>query len=132
MPQRARASRDVDVRLGGQIRAARRGRGWTQESLAEALGLTFQQVQKYETGANRVNATRLQQIACLLNLPFASFFPENSTGGVDGSYDGLIVQLRTLSPAALQLVQRLVTTLAGVPDRSETAGQTVASPKETC
>lgn len=132
MPQRARASRDVDVRLGGQIRAARRGRGWTQESLAEALGLTFQQVQKYETGANRVSATRLQEIACLLNLPFTSFFPENSTGGVNGSYDGLIVQLRTLSPAALQLVQRLVTTLAGVPDRSGTPSQTVASTKETC
>jgi len=50
--------------------------GMTQERLADGLNLTFQQVQKYEKGANRVGASRLQQIASILNVPISYFFEE--------------------------------------------------------
>ena len=48
--------------------------GMSQEKLGEALGLTFQQIQKYEKGANRISASRLQQISGALNIPLAYFF----------------------------------------------------------
>lgn len=52
--------------------------GLTQERLAEKLGITFQQVQKYERGATRVNLARLQQLACILDVPVSAFFEESS------------------------------------------------------
>jgi transcriptional regulator with XRE-family HTH domain len=60
--------------IGRKIRALRLERGLSQSGLAEGIGLTFQQVQKYEKGANRVSAGRLQQIANLLNVSVTFFF----------------------------------------------------------
>jgi transcriptional regulator with XRE-family HTH domain len=65
----------VDVHVGGRIRVRRLYRGMRQEELARELGLTFQQVQKYESGANRVSASRLWEIAAILETPIAYFFP---------------------------------------------------------
>src|ERR1700730_17173912 len=65
----------VDVYVGGRVRTRRLLLGMNQEELARALGLTFQQVQKYESGANRVSASRLWEIAGILNMPIAYFFP---------------------------------------------------------
>lgn len=64
----------VDVHVGGRIRVRRLLIGMNQETLANALGLTFQQVQKYEGGANRVSASRLAQIADVLGVPISHFF----------------------------------------------------------
>ncbi len=69
----------VDVHVGTRIRTRRLLLGMNQESLAKALGLTFQQVQKYERGANRVSASRLAAIADTLGVPIAYFFAEFAT-----------------------------------------------------
>jgi len=64
----------VDVEVGARIRQRRLLLGMHQQALAEALGLTFQQVQKYEGGANRVSASRLKATADILNVPIGYFF----------------------------------------------------------
>lgn len=65
---------EVDRHVGGRIRQARLMAQISQEKLGEAIGLTFQQVQKYEKGSNRVSASRLDQIARTLGRPIAWFF----------------------------------------------------------
>jgi len=64
----------VDRHVGARVRMRRMLAGVSQEKLGEALGLTFQQVQKYEKGSNRISASRLQQIAKMLDVPVAYFF----------------------------------------------------------
>jgi transcriptional regulator with XRE-family HTH domain len=64
----------VDVHVGNQIRARRLALRMTQDKLASRLGLTFQQVQKYEKGVNRVSASRLQTISGILEVPVSFFF----------------------------------------------------------
>ena len=73
----------VDVIVGARIAARRREMGLSQSDLARALSITFQQVQKYERGANRVSASKLYDIAAALRTPIAWFFeglpaPEDS------------------------------------------------------
>jgi transcriptional regulator with XRE-family HTH domain len=67
----------IDVIVGRHIRTRRLLLDMNQQELARALGVTFQQVQKYESGANRVSASRLWEIAAVLNMPIAYFFPDN-------------------------------------------------------
>ena len=64
----------IDKHVGSRVRMRRVLLGMSQEKLGEALGLTFQQVQKYEKGTNRIGASRLQQISKTLNVPPAYFF----------------------------------------------------------
>lgn len=64
----------VDIHVGKRIRHRRWAVGSTQQSLAEAVGIRFQQIQKYETGANRVSASRLWDIASTLRVPVSFFF----------------------------------------------------------
>jgi transcriptional regulator with XRE-family HTH domain len=66
----------IDAHLGSQMRLRRNALQMTQQQLGNALGLTFQQVQKYEEGINRVGASRLQQIASILQVPIEFFFEE--------------------------------------------------------
>jgi transcriptional regulator with XRE-family HTH domain len=75
----------VDKHVGGRVRMRRMMLGMSQEKLGDALHLTFQQVQKYEKGTNRIGASRLQHISHILQVPVAFFFegapaPENMTG----------------------------------------------------
>lgn len=73
----------VDEVVGRRIRLRRKERGLSQAYLAERLGLTFQQVQKYERGSNRISASKLWQVARVLDVPVSSLFPgyeEASTG----------------------------------------------------
>ena len=70
----------IDVHVGGRIRLRRNMLGMSQERLGESLGITFQQIQKYEKGTNRVGASRLQAIAHILGVPVAFFF-EDAPGG---------------------------------------------------
>src|SRR5690349_16717920 len=69
-----RAANAVDRKLGQRVRARRLEIGMSQERLAELLGVTFQQVQKYEKGVNRIAASRLHDIAHALEMPVARFF----------------------------------------------------------
>ena len=73
----------VDVHVGARVRTRRLLIGMNQETLAKALGLTFQQVQKYEGGANRVSASRLSQIADVLGVPISYFFSDLEPDGAD-------------------------------------------------
>jgi len=64
----------IDIYVGGRVRMQRMLIGMSQEKLGEALGLTFQQVQKYEKGANRIGASRLFQISRVLGMPVEFFY----------------------------------------------------------
>ena len=64
----------IDKIVGAKVRASRLLAGLSQEKLGAAVGVSFQQVQKYENGANRISASRLQKIAEALNAPLSSFF----------------------------------------------------------
>lgn len=66
----------VDIHVGGRIRLRRMMSGLSQERLGEQMGLTFQQIQKYEKGANRVGASRLFQLAKVLEVPVSYFFDD--------------------------------------------------------
>lgn len=68
---------DVDRLVGIRITALRKARGLSQTALGNAVGVTFQQVQKYEKGQNRVGAGRLREIARLLEVPVSAFFEES-------------------------------------------------------
>jgi transcriptional regulator with XRE-family HTH domain len=71
-----RSATSVDKLVGRNIRKARLARGLSQTALADKLGITFQQVQKYEKGVNRVGSGRLFHIGSILDLPLTSFFVE--------------------------------------------------------
>jgi transcriptional regulator with XRE-family HTH domain len=74
----------VDRHVGSRVRMRRMLAGLSQEKLGTALGITFQQIQKYEKGTNRIGASRLQQISRALGVPVSYFF-EDAPGGVDGA-----------------------------------------------
>lgn len=74
----------VDRHVGSRVRMRRMLAGMSQEKLGSALGITFQQIQKYEKGTNRIGASRLQQIARVLAVPVSYFF-EDAPGGADAA-----------------------------------------------
>ena len=77
---REKAIKPTDKLIGQNIRATRLARGVTQQELANRIGVTFQQVQKYEKGMNRISASRLQQAAHILDVSVPFFF-EGAPGG---------------------------------------------------
>ena len=78
-----KAPNPIDKHVGSRVRMRRMMMSMSQEKLGDALGLTFQQVQKYEKGTNRIGASRLQQISKVLGVPVGFFF-EDAVGGSDG------------------------------------------------
>ncbi len=66
----------IDVHVGSRVRLRRTMQGMSQEKLGDALGITFQQIQKYEKGTNRIGASRMQQISAALNVPVSFFFED--------------------------------------------------------
>jgi transcriptional regulator with XRE-family HTH domain len=83
-----KAPNPVDRYVGSRVRMRRIMLGMSQEKLGEALGLTFQQVQKYEKGTNRVGASRIQQISEILQVPVSFLFEGGPSGGADKTADG--------------------------------------------
>lgn len=77
----------IDQHVGNRVRMRRTMLGFSQEKLGGALGLTFQQVQKYEKGTNRIGASRLQAISKILDVPPSFFFDGAPTSG-DNAADG--------------------------------------------
>lgn len=93
----------IDRHVGSRVRMRRILLGMSQEKLGEALGLTFQQVQKYEKGTNRIGASRLQQISTTLNVPPSFFFdgaPVNDAMG----HGELLVSEETSSSYVLDFI----------------------------
>ena len=70
----------IDVHVGNKVRTRRTLLGISQMKLGEVLGITFQQVQKYEKGANRISASRLYELSRFLDVPISYFFDEVSDG----------------------------------------------------
>ena len=101
-----RSPNPVDLHVGARIRMRRKLLGISQERLAEQLHLTFQQVQKYERGANRVSASKLYEIAKALEAPVAYFF--------DGLADTTSTALGPQSGAGGEYVHELVMTPEGM------------------
>ena len=80
----SRRPNPIDIHVGGRVRLRRMLLGMSQEKLGEKLGLTFQQVQKYEKGVNRIGASRLFDLAQVLGVPI-QFFYEEARSASDGA-----------------------------------------------
>lgn len=89
----------IDLSVGGRVRLRRKAVGMSQTALGEHLGITFQQIHKYENGASRVSSSRLQEIARVLGLPVAAFFEE----ALDLSFLPSATQYAFLSKEAVDL-----------------------------
>ena len=90
MPKRIEA---VDVFVGRRIRAFRLSQGMTQATLGKKLGVTFQQIQKYEKGTNRLGSSRLNKVATVFGVGIAALFPEDEGRGDKAVPDALIEML---------------------------------------
>lgn len=88
-------SHPVDIHVGQRIRQRRWAIGMTQQQLAEAVGIKFQQIQKYETGMNRVSASRLWDIAQALNVSINYFF-DDVTVEVQPAEEAMLTNKETL------------------------------------
>jgi transcriptional regulator with XRE-family HTH domain len=102
-----RSANAIDRQIGERVRARRLEVGMSQERLAELMGVTFQQVQKYEKGVNRIAASRLFAIALALDMPVAAFFDrlKGAKGGPPADFAAALT-----TPGAHELVR----TYAGI------------------
>ncbi len=102
-----RIANAVDRRLGQRVRSRRLEIGMSQEKLADLLGVTFQQVQKYEKGINRIAASRLFDISAALDVPISAFFeglsPARVGGVAEEPSEGFVHDVLA-TPEGLQLV----------------------------
>jgi len=105
----ARTPNAVDLHVGARVRMRRKRLGLSQERLADALGLTFQQIQKYERGANRVSASKLYEIAQALQVPMTYFF------------DGLADPVAEARNDVGEAVNRVITDFLNTPEGLELA-----------
>jgi transcriptional regulator with XRE-family HTH domain len=99
----------IDKEIGGRVRMRRVSIGMSQEKLGDMLGLTFQQVQKYEKGMNRISVARLVEIARILGVDIDFFFDgikpgKGEAGFADSSAPGYVADMMS-TPEGLQLVR---------------------------
>jgi transcriptional regulator with XRE-family HTH domain len=94
----------VDMLVGCNVRTLRQDRGMSQTELARKIGVTFQQVQKYENGTNRVGSGRLFKIASILNVPITAFFEGATQVANENNCSSSPVALLA-EPYALRLLQ---------------------------
>lgn len=106
----ARSPSSIDVAVGRNVRIWRMARGLSQAQLADQLGVTFQQVQKYEAGGNRIGTGRLVKVAAVLGLPVAALFE-----GVEGVQHAASLLSLIADPRAF----RLAHAFAAIEDRAE-------------
>ena len=109
----------IDIHVGSRIRLRRTMLGMSQEKLGEAIGLTFQQVQKYERGANRIGASRLFDLSRILDVPVSFFFDDAPETDLESyRYEGVEEepQLIELDPMAKKETLDLVRAYYKVPD----------------
>ena len=103
----------IDAFAGAQLRAARKARGWSQQRLGREIKepITFQQVQKYERGINRISASMLYEFATVLNVPITFFFPNEERADLllDHQEAALIQDLRTLPEECRKALGTLAT-----------------------
>lgn len=140
-PNAGKEPNPIDKHVGERIRVKRRAMKLSQERLADALGLTFQQVQKYERGTNRVSASKLYEIARFLSSPISYFFddladPTGDAGDSDTPRQPFLYDLmatndgvdlaanfpRIKDVKARRKIVELVRVLADAPDSESDAG----------
>lgn len=100
-----RSANSVDGHVGSRVRLRRLELGLSQERLADQLGITFQQVQKYERGTNRIGASRLHQIALVLQVPISYFFEGAAEPAQVRSGDASPLAQALSDPATVRLVR---------------------------
>lgn len=105
VPSAARTPAAVDLHVGARIRVLRKMQNVSQEKLADALNLTFQQVQKYERGANRVSASKLYDIAVYLRVKPGYFFEGLAEVADDGRPTSDPIQQLAMAPGGVELAQ---------------------------
>ncbi len=125
---------EIDKEIGERVRVARLEKGLSQKALGAAIGLTFQQVQKYEKGTNRVSASRLRRVAEVLERPVTWFYGECAPAGIEAEL-GLIKRMLLSGPRGVALAdnftslppkqQQQVADMA----RSLAEGRTAAEPR---
>lgn len=102
----ARQPNPIDLHVGARVRMRRKVLGISQEALADALKLTFQQIQKYERGANRISASKLYEIAKTLQISVTFFF--------DGLPDPVTDEVDEVGQASERLVTEFLNTAEGL------------------
>jgi transcriptional regulator with XRE-family HTH domain len=95
----------IDVHVGKRIRMRRLFLGMNQETLGRALGLTFQQIQKYENGGNRVSASRLSEVADFLGVPISFFFGDLHLDDESGTPEERALRQRLERPETIELIR---------------------------
>jgi transcriptional regulator with XRE-family HTH domain len=100
----AKRVEQVDKVVGQNIRIFRSAKGMSQTELGDAIGVTFQQVQKYENGVNRVSSSRIAKIAKTLDTPVSSLF-DNSAKSADGPVSGPMVTDLLIAPYAVKMLR---------------------------
>lgn len=114
MADKAKVPNPIDIHVGSRVRLRRTMMSMSQEKLGDALGITFQQIQKYEKGTNRIGASRMQQISAALKVPVAFFFEDApthtgtpATGMAEASSTSYVVDFLS-SPEGIQLNRAFV------------------------
>ncbi len=108
-----KAPNPIDIYVGSRVRLRRMMLSMSQEKLGEHLGITFQQIQKYEKGTNRIGASRLQHIATVLEVPVAFFFedapgsPQEAAGLAESKTENYVIDFLS-SSEGLQLNRAFV------------------------
>lgn len=99
----------IDLLVGERIREIRQTKGISQEALAAKIGITYQQLQKYEKAENRISASRLFDLAYALKTPISSFFDQSTQPLIlDKAIAQLIARFSAMTPAKQKLVSKLV------------------------
>ena len=127
----------IDVHVGNRLRSRRLVLGLSQEKLGERLGITFQQIQKYEKGTNRVSASKLQAAALVLNVPIGYFFEDHEPVVPDGlvrevdeigtfllSRDGVTLNRAFTSIKSKQVRLSIITLTKALANAEDTVTQT--------
>ena len=116
----------VDAHVGSRIRLRRQMIGMSQEKLGDILGITFQQVQKYEKGSNRVSASRLHHMSKALSVTIQYFFDELPEGGEQGGFaEGSSEPIGMQSMASIEGVQLLKAFAEASPAKRKTIASVV-------
>ena len=114
-----KAPHPIDIHVGQRLKQQRKLQGISQENLAKQLGITFQQIQKYENGTNRISASKLYELSQILKTPIQFFFEnyEKSTQQIEKPSElttkelTLIKSFRQLTPAQQQALISLINKL---------------------
>ena len=131
MPRSSSTSNSLDVLIGAAIRARRNDLGWSQADLASRIGVTYQQVQKYESGANRITVSTLLHIASILQVPPGSILPglddRRDTTTLTAAETAMVMALRGLGVQPVHLMRLVLDVADGIKAQNKGKGGKVGA-----